>query len=78
VQKAVNRIQSEEQTFGVLEAARAEGFRSTNIDLIYGLPLQTVATFSNTLDKILAAAPDRSLFSNYAHMPTRFKNPAAD
>jgi oxygen-independent coproporphyrinogen-3 oxidase len=73
VQKAVNRIQSEEQTFGVLEAARAEGFRSTNIDLIYGLPLQTVATFSNTLDKILAAAPDRFSVFNYAHMPTRFK-----
>ena len=54
VQKAVNRLQSEEQTFSVLEAARAEGFRSTNIDLIYGLPLQTVETFAKTLDKILA------------------------
>ena len=73
VQKAVNRIQSEEQTFGVLEAARAEGFRSTNIDLIYGLPLQTVDTFAKTLDKILAAAPDRFSIFNYAHMPTRFK-----
>ncbi|MFZ2171886.1 MAG: oxygen-independent coproporphyrinogen III oxidase [Methylococcaceae bacterium] len=73
VQKAVNRIQSEEQTFSVLEAARAEGFRSTNIDLIYGLPLQTVATFANTLDKILAAAPDRFSIFNYAHMPARFK-----
>ncbi|MDD2661302.1 MAG: oxygen-independent coproporphyrinogen III oxidase [Methylococcales bacterium] len=73
VQKAVNRIQSEEQTFNVLEAARAEGFRSTNIDLIYGLPLQTVATFSDTLDKILAAAPDRFSIFNYAHMPARFK-----
>jgi oxygen-independent coproporphyrinogen III oxidase len=73
VQKAVNRIQSEEQTFSVLEAARAEGFRSTNIDLIYGLPLQTVATFSLTLDKILAAEPDRFSIFNYAHMPNRFK-----
>jgi oxygen-independent coproporphyrinogen-3 oxidase len=73
VQNAVNRIQSEEQTFNVLESARAEGFRSTNIDLIYGLPLQTVATFSKTLDKILAAAPDRFSIFNYAHMPTRFK-----
>ncbi len=73
VQKAVNRIQSEEQTFGVLEAARAEGFRSTNIDLIYGLPLQTVATFAFTLDKILAAEPDRFSVFNYAHMPNRFK-----
>ena len=73
VQKAVNRIQTEEQTFSVLEAARAEGFRSTNIDLIYGLPLQTVATFSLTLDKILAAEPDRFSIFNYAHMPNRFK-----
>jgi oxygen-independent coproporphyrinogen-3 oxidase len=73
VQKAVNRIQSEEQTFGVLDAARAEGFRSTNIDLIYGLPLQTVATFALTLDKILAAVPDRFSVFNYAHMPNRFK-----
>ncbi len=73
VQKAVNRIQSEEQTFSVLEAARAEGFRSTNIDLIYGLPLQTVTTFAKTLDKILAVAPDRFSIFNYAHLPARFK-----
>jgi len=74
VQKAVNRIQSEEQTFSVLEAARAEGFRSTNIDLIYGLPLQSVATFADTLDKILAVEPDRFSIFNYAHMPNRFKS----
>jgi oxygen-independent coproporphyrinogen-3 oxidase len=73
VQKAVNRIQSEEQTFSVLEAARAEGFRSTNIDLIYGLPLQTVATFARTINTILAVAPDRFSIFNYAHMPARFK-----
>jgi len=73
VQKAVNRIQSEKQTFDVLDAARAEGFRSTNIDLIYGLPLQTVASFAKTLDKILAAEPDRFSIFNYAHMPARFK-----
>lgn len=73
VQQAVNRIQSEEQTFGVLDAARKEGFRSTNVDLIYGLPLQTVDSFAHTLDKMLAAAPDRFSVFNYAHMPTRFK-----
>jgi oxygen-independent coproporphyrinogen-3 oxidase len=73
VQKAVNRIQSEEQTFNVLAAARAEGFRSTNIDLIYGLPLQTEKSFAITLDKILAVVPDRFSIFNYAHMPTRFK-----
>jgi oxygen-independent coproporphyrinogen-3 oxidase len=73
VQKAVNRLQSEAQTFGVMEAARKQGFRSTNIDLIYGLPRQTVDTFSRTLDKILAAQPDRLSVFNYAHMPARFK-----
>ncbi len=73
VQKAVNRIQGEDETFAVLAAARAEGFRSTNIDLIYGLPLQTVASFAVTLDKILAAEPDRISVFNYAHMPARFK-----
>lgn len=51
VQKAVNRLQSETQTFAVLKAARAEGFRSTNVDLIYGLPKQTVASFAATLEK---------------------------
>ncbi len=73
VQKAVNRIQTEEQTFRVLAEARAEGFRSTNIDLIYGLPLQTVESFSRTLDMVLAVEPDRFSIFNYAHMPNRFK-----
>lgn len=73
VQKAVNRLQSEEQTFGVLEAARKHGFSSTNLDLIYGLPLQTVESFSATLEKVLAVSPDRFSIFNYAHMPTKFK-----
>ena len=73
VQKAVNRIQSEEQTFRVLNDARAEGFRSTNVDLIYGLPLQTVESFSSTLATVLEAKPDRFSIFNYAHMPARFK-----
>jgi len=73
VQQAVNRLQSKEQTFAVLEAARKEGFSSTNIDLIYGLPLQTEATFARTLDQVLAYAPDRFSVFNYAHMPSRFK-----
>ena len=73
VQKAVNRLQSKEQTFAVLESARKEGFRSTNIDLIYGLPLQTEHTFATTLDQVLIYAPDRFSIFNYAHMPSRFK-----
>lgn len=73
VQKAVNRIQSEEETFAVLDAARSEGFKSVSMDLIYGLPLQTVGSFEKTLDKVLAVEPDRLSIFNYAHMPALFK-----
>ncbi|MDY0135714.1 MAG: oxygen-independent coproporphyrinogen III oxidase [Thiomicrospira sp.] len=72
VQKAVNRIQSEEETFTVLNAARAEGFLSVNVDLIYGLPFQTEVSFLQTLDKLLEVEPDRFSIFNYAHMPSMF------
>lgn len=72
VQKAVNRIQSEEETMAALSNARREGFKSISIDLIYGLPFQTVAGFSNTLDRVLAVDPDRLSVFNYAHLPTMF------
>ncbi|MYN45653.1 oxygen-independent coproporphyrinogen III oxidase [Pseudoduganella sp. FT93W] len=73
VQKAVNRVQSPEQTLAVLDAARTYGFRSVSVDLIYGLPLQSVASFGPTLDRIIAARPDRVAVYNYAHMPNLFK-----
>ncbi|MFZ5502404.1 MAG: oxygen-independent coproporphyrinogen III oxidase [Pseudomonadota bacterium] len=73
VQRAVNRIQSEEETLRVIKAARANGFKSVSIDLIYGLPKQTLAGFGVTLDKVIAANPDRLSIYNYAHMPTLFK-----
>jgi oxygen-independent coproporphyrinogen-3 oxidase len=73
VQRAVNRIQSEEETLGIIHAARANGFKSVSIDLIYGLPKQTLQGFGTTLDKIIAANPDRLSIYNYAHMPTMFK-----
>lgn len=73
VQEAVNRIQSEEETFAVLQQARALGFRSINIDLIYGLPHQSVSSFLRTLDKVIAADPDRLSVFNYAHLPEMFK-----
>ncbi|MFA6699998.1 MAG: oxygen-independent coproporphyrinogen III oxidase [Thiomicrospira sp.] len=72
VQKAVNRIQSEEETFTVLNAARDQGFLSVNVDLIYGLPFQTQDSFLQTLDKLLAVEPDRFSIFNYAHMPSMF------
>ena len=73
VQKAVNRIQSEAETFAVLTQARALGFRSISMDLIYGLPHQTVESFGRTLDKIIGAGPDRLSVFNYAHLPEMFK-----
>jgi oxygen-independent coproporphyrinogen-3 oxidase len=73
VQKAVNRIQTAQQTFGALEAARREGFRSVSMDLIYGLPLQTADSFVATLNRVLEAEPDRLSVFNYAHLPEIFK-----
>jgi len=73
VQRAVNRIQSEEETRSVVTAARASGFASVNTDLIYGLPLQTVEGFAITLDKVIDIAPDRIALYGYAHVPHLFK-----
>lgn len=69
VQKAVNRIQSDEQVAGLMTAAREAEFRSISVDLIYGLPLQTVTSFNTTLDKIIALRPDRIAAYSYAHLP---------
>ena len=73
VQQAVNRVQSEAETRAVIDAARELGFRSVSIDLIYGLPKQSVAGFDRTLDRVLDASPDRLSIYNYAHLPTLFK-----
>lgn len=59
VQAAINRIQSVEQTRAVLDAAKESGFRSTSVDLIYGLPKQTPENFRRTLEQVIALAPDR-------------------
>jgi len=73
VQAAVNRIQSVEQTRAVLDAARESGFCSTSVDLIYGLPKQTLDGFARTLQSVIALAPDRIATYAYAHLPERFK-----
>ena len=73
VQRAVNRVQPEHETRAVIDAARAAGFRSVSIDLIYGLPKQTLETMRQTLDKVVAASPDRIAVYHYAHMPHLFK-----
>ncbi|MFZ1444684.1 MAG: oxygen-independent coproporphyrinogen III oxidase [Candidatus Dechloromonas phosphoritropha] len=73
VQVAVNRVQSEEETATVIEAARANGFKSVSVDLIYGLPQQTVMGFNRTLERVLAMDPERLSIYNYAHLPSMFK-----
>lgn len=74
VQKAINRIQSCELTNSVLERARKVGFESTNFDLIYGLPLQCVETFAQTMESVVDMRPERIALYNYAHLPSRFKS----
>ena len=73
VQKAINRIQPVAMTRAALAAARRAGFTSINFDLIYGLPRQSVESFTTTLDEVIAEAPDRIALYSYAHLPTRFK-----
>lgn len=73
VQKAVHREQPAEQVFALVQAARALGFDSINVDLIYGLPCQTPASFDRTLEQVNALRPDRIALYAYAHLPERFK-----
>ena len=73
VQKAVHRIQPADQVFKLVEAARRLGFESVNVDLIYGLPLQTAESFDRTLDQVKRLRPDRIALYAYAHLPERFK-----
>lgn len=72
VQKAVNRIQPAEITENVMSQGRALGYRSINIDLIYGLPKQSVETMRSTLATVLKWRPDRIALYSYAHLPERF------
>lgn len=73
VQKAVHRVQPAEQVFALVEAARAKGFESVNVDLIYGLPQQTPESFARTLAQVVELRPDRIALYAYAHLPERFK-----
>jgi oxygen-independent coproporphyrinogen-3 oxidase len=72
VQQAVHRIQSEEVTRRVIDEARAAGFRSVNLDLIYGLPKQTLDSFDRTLDRVIGLGPERIALYSYAHLPHVF------
>ncbi len=73
VQKAVNRIQDEGKTLGLINAARESGFNSVSVDLIYGLPLQTPESFEKTIDSVLTVRPNRMSVYNYAHLPHLFR-----
>jgi len=73
VQRAVNRVQPASAVSSVYESARELGFKSINFDLIYGLPRQTMATFGDTLDRVIEMRPDRLAVYGYAHMPKLFK-----
>jgi len=72
VQKAVNRIQHEQETLQLIADAQQLGFESLSVDLIYGLPLQTVDSFRKTLETVITARPNRLSIYNYAHLPQLF------
>ncbi len=74
VQRAINRIQSFEITQDCIEALRAAGIASVNIDLIYGLPYQTRSGIARTVERVLELAPDRVAIFGYAHLPDRAKH----
>ncbi|PXA05383.1 oxygen-independent coproporphyrinogen III oxidase [Coraliomargarita sinensis] len=69
VQKVIHREQPQAMNVAAMETLRANGFDSVNIDLIYGLPLQTPESFDQTLDQVLELKPDRFAIFNYAHVP---------
>jgi len=73
VQKAVNRVQPEAETRAIIEAARDAGFRSVSVDLIYGLPKQSLESMAVTIEKVIDASPDRISIYHYAHLPHVFK-----
>ena len=73
VQEAVHRVQSVDQVRGLMDRAREIGFSSINLDLIHGLPRQTMKSWQRTLDQLLTLKPDRLALYGYAHLPARFK-----
>jgi oxygen-independent coproporphyrinogen-3 oxidase len=74
VQKTVNRIQPEDITRQTVDWSKELGFKSINLDLMYGLPFQKTASFSKTIDKVLSMNPDRLAVFNYAHLPNMIKH----
>lgn len=73
VQEAIHRRQTLDETARVIDAARACGFKSISVDLIYGLPRQTLTGFEKTLNQVIALQPDRLSVYNFAYLPHLFK-----
>jgi oxygen-independent coproporphyrinogen-3 oxidase len=73
VQKTINRVQNAQETLALIHACRTHGLRSVNVDLVYGLPKQTLAGFGDTLDRVLEARPNRFAIYGYAHLPSMFR-----
>ena len=73
VQVAVHRVQSFEDVRDLMQSARTLGYASVNVDLIYGLPLQTTESFARTIAQVTTLRPDRIALYAYAHLPERFK-----
>ncbi|MCB9788568.1 MAG: oxygen-independent coproporphyrinogen III oxidase [Deltaproteobacteria bacterium] len=73
VQRAIDRVQSLEDTARIIERARARGFGGVNVDLIYGLPQQTPEGFERTVESVLALGPDRSAIYNFAYVPDQHR-----
>jgi oxygen-independent coproporphyrinogen-3 oxidase len=69
VQETIHRVQPYEMTRDLILAARELGFESLNVDLIYGLPYQTAATFRRTIEQVVSLDPDRVAMFSYAHVP---------
>lgn len=74
VQSAINRIQTKEMVLELISKIRKSGFESINLDLIYGLPLQTIQSIEDTFKIVLEINPDQISFYSYAHLPERLKN----
>src|SRR5690606_5783730 len=74
VQKAVNRYNTVEDVRSLVTALRVQEYHSISMDLIYGLPLQTLKSFSTTLHQVIDLSPDRLSLFNYAHLPHLFKS----
>lgn len=74
VQKAVNRFNTFDEVKALVDGVRKQDYQSLSMDLIYGLPLQTIETFHATLAQVIKLSPDRLSIFNYAHMPHLFKS----